>query len=70
MTIKKFFQSISRFMFGFIAFIFISLGAATLKKGELHYENYWGGNVFALFAIAIGLLLLFIVVFKWNKMKN
>src|SRR5687768_13787611 len=26
-------------------------GAGTLAKGKLHYSNYWGGSVFAPFAV-------------------
>jgi len=36
--------------------MFIGLGSLTLVSGHLHYLNWWGGLVFAPFAIFIGLL--------------
>ena len=39
-------------------------------KGELHYGNYWGGAVFAPFAIGCGVLLLAALPFllrRWNE---
>jgi hypothetical protein len=40
------------------------LGVGTLFQGHMGYRNWWGGIVFAPFAILIGGLGLFAVVFK------
>ena len=63
---KKF----SRFMFGFIAVILIALGAYMLNRGFLFFENYWGGAVFAPMVIVGGILLLYVVIFRWEGLYN
>lgn len=45
----------------------ILAGAAELLGGGLHYRNYWGGHVFAPFAIGAGLILFVIAVFGWRR---
>jgi hypothetical protein len=45
------------------AVVLVIAGGATLYRGGLGWTNYWGGFVYAPFAIVIGLLLL-VVVFK------
>ena len=42
-------------------------GLATMQAGDIHYSNYWGGAVFAPFAIVAGLLLMIFVLFAWRK---
>ena len=42
----------------------VMLGAATLFHGKLEYYNWWGGIIFAPFAIIIGSLGLVIAAFK------
>jgi uncharacterized membrane protein YcjF (UPF0283 family) len=37
-------------------------------QGDLFYHNWWGGLVFAPITIIVGLFLLFLVIFKWDKM--
>ena len=46
-----------------IAAVLIIGGGVTLYGGSLGWTNYWGGFVYAPFAIAGGLLL-FVVAFK------
>jgi uncharacterized membrane protein len=48
----------------------ILLGIATLRRGDLNYRNYWGGLVFAPVAIAIGLVFLCMVMFRWRKLSQ
>jgi Flp pilus assembly protein TadB len=45
------------------AAILIIGGCVTLYRGSLGWTNYWGGLVFAPFAIVVGLLV-FVAVFK------
>ena len=42
----------------------IASGLRRLFAGQLHYSNYWGGAVFAPFAIVIGTFLVLLVIFK------
>ena len=68
MFLKIISKKFSRLMFGFLAVILIALGASVLNKKQLYYTNYWGGAVFAPVAIFGGIMILFIVIFKWKKM--
>jgi len=60
-------RPIHRFGFSLMGLMFIAMGALALLRGKTHYENYWGGPVFAPFAIFIGLLFLVGVVTHWRK---
>jgi len=42
-------------------------GAGTLLRGQLHYPNYWGGAVFAPFALLIGALAIFIAIVQGRQ---
>ena len=42
------------------------LGVASLAMGSLHYTNYWGGAVFAPYAIIVGGLLI-LTAARWGK---
>jgi hypothetical protein len=56
-------RSFRRFRPAFVimAFLIFCFGAGTLALGKLHYSNYWGGAVFAPFAIFVTLLILIVV---------
>jgi hypothetical protein len=41
---------------GFVGLWIFILGFGTLLLGYLHYRNYWGGAVFAPFALLIGVI--------------
>src|SRR5688500_11434344 len=60
-------QRVMLFLFGTTL---LFLGLATLKEGRIDYKNYWGGIVFAPFAIAIGAFILVVLIFKWNKLNE
>lgn len=52
-----------------IALTLIATGLSPiLSKGDMIYFNWRGAMVFAPFAILGGLLLLYVVIFKWDKM--
>jgi hypothetical protein len=54
-----------------IALSVITVGVGPLfLKDALFYKNVWGGLVFAPFTVAVGLLLLYIIIFKWDKMSE
>jgi hypothetical protein len=53
-----------RIAFSLGCFLILLLGVGTLLQGNMGYRNWWGGVVFAPFAILIGVLGLFIVGFK------
>jgi hypothetical protein len=47
---------------GVVGFVIINLGVLALLNGHLHYANYWGGWVFAPYAIGGGILTIFVAV--------
>jgi hypothetical protein len=50
------------------AAIFLAVSASVnIFAGRLNYRNYWGGLVFAPYAVAIAAIALLIVVFRWKK---
>jgi hypothetical protein len=53
-----------RVSFAFVGLIIISVGVGSLAQGHLHYANYWGGAVFAPYAIGGGLLIIAVAVLK------
>jgi hypothetical protein len=60
---------------GRIALTFVGLslvltGAAALRTGRLHYQNYWGGSVFAPLAIVVGITALVVVIVRWRSLNE
>jgi hypothetical protein len=49
-------------LLGFVGFWIVILGATTLLLGRLHYANYWGGAVFAPFALIVGVLAIVLAI--------
>ena len=45
-------------------------GAAALRDGRLHYQNYWRGSVFAPLAIVIGIMALVMVILRWRSLNE
>jgi lipid-A-disaccharide synthase-like uncharacterized protein len=43
-------------LMGFVGLWIFILGFVTLLLGQMHYKNYWGGAVFAPFALLIGVI--------------
>jgi hypothetical protein len=54
----------SRVAFALFCFLIFMFGVSTLFQGNMGYRNWWGGVVFAPFAILIGVLGLFIAEFR------
>ena len=51
-------------------FFLICFGALQVEKGSLSYENYWGGHVFAPVAIFLGAIVLYISLFKYDRIAG
>ena len=61
---------VGRGAFLFFGLILIVGGLGTLKAGDVHYRNYWGGAVFAPFAITIGVLFLVLLAMNWRTLNK
>jgi hypothetical protein len=55
---------LQRVIFAVIGLGIVAFGVGTLVNGYLHYQNWWGGLVFAPFAILIGTSALLIAAFR------
>ena len=57
---------------GFAILISLAVIATGIRplivKGDMFYNNWWGGLVFAPLTIIVGFLLLYLIIFKWDKM--
>jgi hypothetical protein len=53
-----------RALFVLVGLVFIGFGLAVLWRGRVTYENWWGGLVFAPFAILFGLVFALGALFK------
>jgi hypothetical protein len=45
----------------------MSLGLGPLLRGHRDYFNYWGGLVFAPFAVLLGSLFILMAIFGWKR---
>jgi formate/nitrite transporter FocA (FNT family) len=52
------------------AIILISTGVVHIIRGSMGWKNYWGGLVFLPFAVVFGLLLIYVVIFRWRKLQE
>ena len=54
-----------------IALTLIGTGLiSVMLKRDLFYSNWWGGLVFAPLTMLAGIFLLYLVVFKWEKLEK
>lgn len=53
-----------------LSVLLILTGVAHLITGSFGWRNYWGGLVFSPFAIFFGLLLIYVAVFRWRKLRE
>jgi Na+/melibiose symporter-like transporter len=53
-----------------LAAALISGGFFALGEGAVGYRNYWGGTIFAPFAIAIGSVVLICALFFWPRLAR
>ena len=55
----------------FLGVVLVAQGTAGILTGKIVYPNYWRGGVFAPFAVAMGVLLLYVCIFRWKRLvKN
>jgi len=52
---------------GFVGAVIFAFGVLTLLGGRQYYSNYWGGAVFAPFALGVGGLCCFVALLKRNS---
>jgi hypothetical protein len=57
-------QRAARIAVGLICLLILMFGVGTLLQGNIGFRNWWGGVVFAPFAIIVGGLGLFIAGFR------
>jgi hypothetical protein len=53
----------TRMKVGILSLILVVSGALSLMAGHLHYPNYWGGMVFAPFAVLVGAVAILGMIF-------
>ena len=51
-----------RIAFVFLGVLLLCFGVGNLAAGKLQYGNWWGGTVFAPFAVALGVLFIVVAV--------
>ena len=56
-----------RLFFGIWGFLLVFIGMVHFLKGETDYQNFWGGLVFSPIAIIVGLILIYIIIFRWQS---
>ena len=39
-----------------------------MAKGSMGWSNYWGGLVYPPFAVLVGLLMLYVAMFGWERL--
>jgi hypothetical protein len=52
---------------GIVGAFMVGYGALQIGRGSLSYENYWGGLVFAPFTILLGAIVLYISLFRYDR---
>jgi len=54
-----------------VSFIVIGTGLIPLlTQKDLFYSNWWGGLVFAPITVIAGVFLLYLILFKWEKIDK
>jgi hypothetical protein len=54
-----------------LSLVMIAIGLkALIAKGDMFYGNWWGGLVFAPLTIIGGVWVIFLVIFRWDKMMK
>jgi fatty acid desaturase len=56
-----------RIGFAFLGVLILCFGVGNLAAGRLHYSNWWGGAVFAPFAVVIGTMAIMIALVVRRK---
>ncbi len=61
-------KPVLRVVSGLLGLLLILQGISWIVRGNLNYQNYWGGIVFAPLAILVGGLFVYLVIFQWNRL--
>ena len=52
---------------GALGLTIVLMAVAAFGRGQLHYPNYWGGQVFVPFAVVIGVAFAVVGGVKWKS---
>lgn len=63
-------ERVGRIAVAFAGGLVIIVAVLSMLGGELSFENYWGGLVFAPIAMLVGALALFVALFKWRNLTG
>jgi uncharacterized membrane protein len=63
-------RKIERILLLLFSLVLVAIGVGHIIRGSVGWRNYWGGLVFAPFAISFGLLLIYVAIFRWAKLKE
>ena len=55
-----------RLVLSVICLTMIASGLRVTFSGELTFKNYWGGVVFGPLAVILGVIFLYVVLFRWR----
>lgn len=61
-------HNLYRLVFAILLLVLVLTGVMYMAKGSIGWSNYWGGLVFPPFAVLVGLLLLYVVIFHWDRL--
>lgn len=70
MLTKKTKDRIARIFAILMCLVLTAQGIVSIYKSEWSYRNYWGGLVFGPIAILIGILLIYLLLFRWDKLQK
>jgi hypothetical protein len=59
-----------RALFVLVGLVFIGLGTTALLRDSMTYDSWWGGLVFAPFAILFGTIFIVGAIFKPSIFRN
>ena len=63
-------RRIERILLLIFSFVLVTTGVAHILRGSLGWKNYSGWAGLTPLAILFGLLLIYIVLFRWGKLKE
>lgn len=61
-------HNLYRLVFVFLSLVLVITGVKYMAEGSIGWSNYWGGLVFPPFAVLVGLLLLYVGMFRWERL--
>lgn len=61
-------HNLYRLVFVILSLVLVLTGIMYMAKGLIGWSNYWGGLVYSPFAVLVGLLLLYVGIFRWERL--